>query len=144
MKVKSELNSSKEIEVRFNELDPVGIVWHGNYVKYFEDGREDFGVKYGLSYPDIKEAGLVTPIVSLKCDYKQFVKYGDKLRIETHYEQCESAKIILNYTIYRSGANEIVATGQTQQVFTDFNGNLQLYAPQFYNDWKEKWGVANK
>ena len=45
-----------EMAVRFNEADPLGIVWHGHYIRYFEDGREDFGKKYGLAYLDGWEA----------------------------------------------------------------------------------------
>ncbi len=47
------LTERVEILVRFNEADPLGIVWHGHYVRYFEDGREAFGNKYGLRYLDI-------------------------------------------------------------------------------------------
>ena len=48
------LTASVIIRVRFNETDPLGIVWHGNYIKYFEEGREAFGRKYGLSYLDVQ------------------------------------------------------------------------------------------
>ena len=41
-----------EILVRFNEADPLGIVWHGHYIRYFEDGREAFGNQYGIGYLD--------------------------------------------------------------------------------------------
>jgi len=41
--MKTELNSTTKIQVRFNEADPLGIVWHGHYIRYFEDGREAFG-----------------------------------------------------------------------------------------------------
>ncbi len=39
----NKLVSTTEVLVRFNEADPLGIVWHGHYIRYFEDGREDFG-----------------------------------------------------------------------------------------------------
>ena len=44
------LFASKEIEVRFSEVDSMGIVWHGSYAKYFEDAREEFGKKYNLTW----------------------------------------------------------------------------------------------
>ena len=47
------LSESLIITVRFSETDPLGIVWHGNYIKYFEDGREAFGRKYRISYLDV-------------------------------------------------------------------------------------------
>jgi hypothetical protein len=41
-----------EVIIRFNEADPLGIVWHGHYIRYFEDGREAFGKKFGITYLD--------------------------------------------------------------------------------------------
>lgn len=135
------LKSEKEIEVRFNELDPLGVVWHGNYIKYFEDGREDFGMKYGISYTDLKKENIMAPIISVHCDYKRFVKYGEKLIIETTYVDNLAAKIILNYKISRKENNELVAEGSTIQVFTDTKGELILIPPAFAIEWKRKWGI---
>ena len=42
-KMKKEISFTSEVRVRFTETDPLGIVWHGNYIQYFEDGREAFG-----------------------------------------------------------------------------------------------------
>jgi acyl-CoA thioester hydrolase len=131
----------KEIEVRFNELDPLGVVWHGNYIKYFEDGREDFGLKHGISYSDLKQEGVMAPIVSVQCDYKRFVRYGEKLLVETSFIDNPAAKIILKYKIFRKEDQEIVAEGSTMQVFTDTNGELLLIPPAFAVEWKRKWGL---
>lgn len=53
-----ELSFTSEIRVRFVETDPLGIVWHGNYIQYFEDGREAFGRHHGISYLDQKNITL--------------------------------------------------------------------------------------
>lgn len=137
----STLKTIKEIEVRFNELDPLRIVWHGNYVKYFEDGREEFGKRYGISYIDVKDAGVATPIINFSCDYKKALQYPETILVETTYVPCKAAKIILNYKLFRKESMELMAEGQTTQVFTDFDGNLLLCAPEFYESWKLKWKV---
>ena len=49
--MKKELTNKTEILVRFNEADPLGIVWHGHYIRYFEDGREAFGNMHELEKP---------------------------------------------------------------------------------------------
>ena len=56
---------ASDIRVRFNETDPLGIVWHGNYITYFEDGSEAFGRAHGVSYLDVKKNGYATPIINL-------------------------------------------------------------------------------
>lgn len=45
-----ELKASKEVEIRFSEVDSMNVVWHGSYPLYFEDAREAFGKKFGLAY----------------------------------------------------------------------------------------------
>lgn len=141
MEKEVQLKSVKEIEVRFNELDPLNVVWHGNYIKYFEDGREDFGRKHGISYPDLRANGVMAPIVSVNCEFKCFVKYGDSLSIETSFENNPAAKIIFRYKIFRTSDKQLVAEGSTMQVFTDFDGELLLIPPPFVHEWKNKWGL---
>lgn len=133
------LRSHIELKVRFHECDPLQIVWHGNYLKYFEEGREDFGKKHGISYLDMKAKGLAIPIVRSACDHKKPLRYGDSFRVETIYVDTEAAKIRFNYRISRG--NELICTGSTLQVFTDRNGELVLNHPQFFLDWKMKMGL---
>ena len=55
------------LRVRFSEVDSMQIVWHGEYVRYFEDGREAFGREFaGLGYMDIHASGYTAPIVELQ------------------------------------------------------------------------------
>lgn len=123
--------------VKFNEVDSIGIVWHGHYISYFEEGREAFGRKFGLSYLDIKANNYTTPIVHVECNYKHPLKYGETYTIKTFMLQEAAAKIILVYEIYNE-EEILVCNGQTTQVFVDLEGKLALYSPMFYKNWKEK------
>lgn len=135
----SSLSASVEVRIRFNETDPLGIVWHGNYIKYFEDGREAFGRKYGISYLDVEQQGYATPIVKSVCEHKKMVKYGEVIRIETHYIPCAAAKMVFQYFIYNQN-DELVCMGETVQVFTSLaDGTLSLYSPEFYQAWKAQY-----
>ena len=134
------LTVSEEIRIRFNETDPLGIVWHGYYVTYFEDGREAFGRKHGISYLDIHKSGYTTPIVKSSCEHKLTLKYGDVIRIETSIIDTPAAKIIYRFKIFDSN-NQLACTGETVQVFVDSEGNLSLNIPAFYEEWKRKVGL---
>jgi acyl-CoA thioester hydrolase len=136
----SHLTISKDIRVRFNETDPLGIVWHGYYITYFEDGREAFGREHGISYLDVHQYGYTTPIVKSICEHKLSLRYGDVARIETTIVDTPAAKMIFKYTIYDSN-NEVACTGETVQVFVDENGVLSLNNPPFYEEWKRKVGL---
>ncbi len=135
-----ELTVSKKIRVRFNETDPLGIVWHGYYITYFEDGREAFGRKHGISYLDVQRNGYTTPIVKSECEHKLSLRYGDVARIETTIVDTPAAKMIFRYKIF--DANEkVVCTGETVQVFMDAKGDLVLNLPSFFEDWKRNVGL---
>lgn len=131
----------KEILVRFSEVDSMRIVWHGNYLKYFEDGRESFGLKYNLGYLEVYKHNVMIPIVKVTCDYKRPLEYGDTAIVETRFIPTDAAKIVFEYTIYRNTIEEIAATGSTTQVFLTPQGELLLTNPEFYCGWKKKWGV---
>lgn len=137
------ITESTTIRVRFNETDPLGIVWHGNYISYFEEGREDFGRKHGLSYLDVQENGYVTPIVESFSKHLLPLKYGDVAHIETTFINSVSAKIIFEYKIFNPGG-QVACTGRTIQVFVDNKGALALNFPPFFKDWKRRNGLLNK
>ena len=137
------LSYTIETNVKFSEVDSLGIVWHGNYVRYFEDGREAFGKHYNLSYLDCFNNGYVVPIVNLQCDYKRFLRYGDSIKIQTTYSACESAKINFTYRLLNAQTNELVVSGSTVQVFLSKNDfALQLTNPLFFLEWKLKHGMV--
>ena len=141
--INMELNSRIKIQVRFNEADPLGIVWHGHYIRYFEDGRETFGNIHGLGYLEVYKQGFVIPIVSVQCDYKRSLRYGDAVIVETKYIPCEAAKMKFTYRLFNDATNELVATGTTIQVFLEKESStLQLTNPPFFENWKMKNGLV--
>ncbi len=136
-----ELVDRIEIKVRFGEVDSMKIVWHGNYIKYFEDGRESFGLKYGLGYLDVYKHNVMIPIVKVDCDFKKPLVYGDTAIVETRYIDCAAAKILFTYKVFRKEDLELMATGTSMQVFLTPQGELLLTPPPFYTGWKKHWGI---
>ena len=135
------LMTKTAITVRFNEVDSMGVVWHGNYIKYFEDGRENFGNKFGINYLEFYKRGFLIPIVSLVCDFKKPLFYGDKAIVETRFIKCESAKIQYDYNIHNSKSHDIDATGSSVQVFLNLNRELILNFPPFFIEWEKRNGL---
>lgn len=127
------------LKVRFHECDPLQIVWHGNYLKYFEEGREDFCRIHGISYLHAKEQGISTPVVRSMCEHKLPLRYGDNFEVETSFINSDAAKMIFEYKIFMG--DKTICTGQTIQVFLNEKGVLQLKNPTFFLDWKLKMGL---
>lgn len=134
------LSEEIEVQVRFNEADPLGIVWHGHYIRYFEDGREAFGNKYGISYLDFYKQDIIIPIVHIECSYKRSLKYGEKVMVETKFIPTDAAKLKFEYRLFNPESGSVVATGSSEQVFLDKESRvLQLIAPPFFIEWKKKF-----
>lgn len=129
----------ESVKVRFSEVDSMNIVWHGNYIKFFEDGREAFGKRYGIGYLDIYRAGYTAPVVELHCNYMKSITYGETAVVETKYIFLPAAKIRFEYDIYRESDNALVATGYSLQVFLNNEGELEWNKPEFYIEWQRKW-----
>ncbi|MEX2589944.1 MAG: thioesterase family protein [Chitinophagales bacterium] len=140
---KEKLIDQKTIRIRFSETDALGMVWHGNYIKFFEDGRDSFGEKYDLNWLEIHDLGFVTPIVKTVCEHKCKLRYGDKIRIETEFIDEAAAKIHFKFRIYNTDTGKLAATGETLQVFTDKDGELVLTNPEFYVKWKKRWNLLD-
>ncbi len=135
----NKLTAKTEILVRFNEADPLGIVWHGHYIRYFEDGREAFGNHYGIGYLDFYKKGFVIPVVHVDCSFKKSLRYGDIVVVETTFTPCDAAKLLFGYRLYNKKNHQLVATGSSIQVFLDSkHSTLQLTNPPFFEAWKRK------
>jgi acyl-CoA thioester hydrolase len=141
---KKEIDFTSEIRVRFVETDPLGIVWHGNYIQYFEDGREAFGRHHGISYLDQKDNGYASPIVKSGSEHKLPLRYGDIATVRTIYVDSPAAKMIFRYEIFNPDGG-LVCTGETVQVFVSLDsGDLSLTIPEFFKEWKMKEGLINE
>lgn len=134
-----ELTENIDFEIRFNEVDSMGVVWHGAYPLYLEDAREAFGRKYGLDYLTIFGNGCFAPIVEMNFKYKKPLLYGMHPSVAIRYVPTDAAKILFDYTIYDTANNTVVATGRSVQVFTDTRHQLLWFNPPFYEEWKRKW-----
>lgn len=136
------LSIVKPFDIRFSEVDSMGVVWHGHYAIYFEDAREEFGRKYGLEYLMMYDEGFFEPIVELTFKYKRPMIYGMKPEIELVYRPTEAAKIVFDYEIRDTATKEVFVTGHSVQVFMDRDTHqLVLNNPEFYEAWKKRWEV---
>lgn len=131
-----------DLNVRFSETDAMGVVWHGNYLKFFEDAREAFCEKFGVHSLEIYKQGFFIPIVRSEVDHKAPIYYGQKVRVIATYKPVVAAKIIHEYQIINLETNQLSATGKTVQVFlTEKERTLSLHKPDFYMEWEKKVGI---
>lgn len=129
------------VRVRFSEVDSIGMVWHGNYPKYLEDAREEFGREHGLSYAGYMEHGILAPMVDMHIAYKCVARLDDVIEVEIRYVPSRGSKLIFDYVITRPEDGALIATATTIQLFTDMEGNLLLSTPDYIEAWKAEVGM---
>ena len=124
--------------VRFEEVDALGIVWHGRYPSYFEDGRVLLGEKYGIGYMDFYQQGIVAPIKQMHVDYQRPLRFGETFTIEAVLHWSEATRLNHEF-ILRNVAGEVTTTGYTVQLLTDSDENVLMVPPPFYEDFRQRW-----
>ena len=123
-----EITSETKIKVAFFDLDPMNIVWHGNYVKYLEQARCDFFDKLNYNYTDMYNDGVMYPIAKMDFKFIKSAKFGEELTVKCTLKELEPA-IIIKYEIY-SGEDKIL-TATTMQIEVSVKTGETLYeAPQ--------------
>lgn len=133
------LKNTTKMLIKFSEVDSLRVVWHGHYVRYFEDGRESFGKQFGLGYLDIYEHGFAVPLVDLQVNFKRVLEYGDSAIIETTFINSPAAKLIFEYKIISENHGYVACTGRSTQVFmAPATKELHITMPFFIEEWKKK------
>lgn len=133
--------SETKLKVRYVETDKMGIVHHSNYYIWFEASRDDFIQEAGFSYKEIEDMNIMMPLVETNCKYIEAAKYGDEVLIKTFVKELSGAKVVINYEVYNTSNNKLLAKGSTTQVFvnsTDFKIiNLKRKYPELFEKLKK-------
>jgi acyl-CoA thioester hydrolase len=120
------------LRVRYAETDKMGVVYHANYLVWFEIGRTEFCRARGFSYRDMEEnedAFLV--VVESYCRYKAPAYYDDVLIVRTHITELRRRSLRFGYEIIRESDGTVIAEGETGHMVTDANGHVRSMPPGF-------------
>lgn len=122
-----------ELRVRYGETDQMGVVYHGNYAQYLELGRVEWLRKFGVSYRQMEDSGIMLPVITLNIKFKKPARYDDLIKVKTQLVKMPSVTIEFNYEI-RNDTDELLATGNTILVFMDINKNRPTRCPKYILD----------
>lgn len=136
------LRVSVERTVRFEEVDALGIVWHGRYASYFEDARIALGQRYEIGYMEFYTQGVVAPIKKMHFDYHRPLRFEETVTIEGILHWSDAARMNFEFII-RNRNGEIATTGFTVQMMLDSNENILVIPPPFYVDFCNKWKAGD-
>lgn len=132
------LTVSVKRTVRFEEVDAVRYMWHGRYASWLEDGREALGQKYGLSYLNFLDHGVIVPLKLFHLDFQHPLRYGQTYTIHAELLYNEAAALDFQYSI-TSDDGLVTTTASTTQLMLDIDGGLRIDPPDFYKQFCERW-----
>jgi len=114
------IQSRTQVTVRYAETDMMGVVYHGNYLPWFEIGRTTLLREQGLPYRQLEEDGFRLPVLEVAVKYLRPAVYDDTVTIVTTLRERPLLRIRLEYEVYRG--EELLATGSTVHAFIDRSG----------------------
>ncbi len=124
------IKTEYDLKVEFYDLDPMEVVWHGNYLKYIEAARCDMLEKIGYTYKNMQQDNTAYPVATMDLKYIKPASFGQKLRVESTLESVEPA-LIISYIIKDSETNEKIFKAKSMQIRIDATTKESLYnAPE--------------
>ena len=114
------IESRTQVTVRYAETDMMGVVYHGNYLPWFEVGRTTLLKELGLAYRRMEEEGFRLPVLEVSARYLRPAVYDDTITIVTRLPERPLLRIRLEYEVRRG--EELLATGHTVHAFIDREG----------------------
>lgn len=125
--------------VQFNEVDVMGIVWYGCYMRYFEEASAELGRRCGMSYSDLHAVNLRAPIAQVHVDYHNPLILEEQFELKARAVWCEGARINIEYSLMKENG-KIAATGYTVQLFIDTNKkDICLTVPRILEKCRNQW-----
>lgn len=107
-----------ELQVQFYDLDPMEIVWHGNYVKYLEVARCALLDKIGYNYAEMKASGYVWPVIDLQLRYVASATFGQKITVRAELVEWEN-RMKIDYLITDAASGKRLNRASTTMVAVD-------------------------
>ena len=117
------------LKVQFYDLDPMQVVWHGNYPRFLEEARCALLERIGYNYPDMERSGYLWPIVDLRLKYVRPIRFAQTVRVTADLVEYEN-RLRIDYRIRDAAGGEVLTKASTIQLAVDAaSGELCLECP---------------
>lgn len=122
-----------KIRVYYQDTDKMGVVYYGNYARYYEIGRTEMIRDLGFTYKQLEELNIMLPARSLKINYLKPAYYDDLLTVRTIVDAIPKVKFPIKTEIYNENG-ELINSGEVVLVFYSSVTNKPVAAPKFFID----------
>ncbi|MGB8128942.1 MAG: thioesterase family protein [Candidatus Angelobacter sp.] len=130
--LKTKIWGETKLRVRYAETDKMGVVYHSNFIIWFEVGRVELLRQLGFQYSEMEaEDNCHIPVVDLRVRYKSPAQYDDEIVVRTEIKNVRSSLLHFSYEIFREVDRALLATGETMHIIV--NNRLERTAlPEKY------------
>lgn len=122
-----------KVRVYYEDTDQMGVVYYGNYARYYEIGRTEMIRDLGFTYKQMEEMNIMLPARSLKINYLKSAYYDDLLTIRTIVDTIPKVKFPIKTEIYNE-KGELINSGEVVLAFFNSVTNKPCAAPKFFTD----------
>jgi acyl-CoA thioester hydrolase len=113
-----------KIRTIYADTDAMGIVYHTNYIRWFEIGRTELFRDLGILYGEVEKAGFNLPLTQVFCHYLLPARYDDIVEVETDIEYLKRASIKFTYVIWDENRRHLITEGYSVHACTDNSGEI--------------------
>lgn len=106
-----------ERTAHYYETDRMGIIHHSNYIRWFEEARIYFLEKAGYPYSEMEKDGVMIPVLSAECEYKNAVRFDETVLIDLEIAEFNGFKMTITYTVTGKKDGQLKAVGKTRHFF---------------------------
>ena len=122
------LTAKVELVIPYHDCDPAGVVWHGNYLRYFDEARCALLDSIDYGYREMEKSGYLWPVIDAKLRYSMPLRYHEKIEVQCGLVEYEY-RMVMEYTVLNS-AGKVATAGRTVQVAVDEStGDMCLGSP---------------
>jgi acyl-CoA thioester hydrolase len=129
------------IQVRYAETDAQRVVYHGNYIIWFEVARTAYCERAGYPYPRMETEGSFITVTEARVRYRRAVRYGDTVRVRARMTELKSRGCTFAYEIVLPDG-QLAAEGETQHLFLDAAGRPRIVPEAIAKAFREFSGIA--
>lgn len=135
--------SETRLRVRYAETDQAGVVYHANYLIWFEVGRVELCREHGFNYRDMeREADAFLPVTEARVKYRVPARYDDEIVVRTRVAELRSRAIKFVYEIRRARDGALLAAGETEHIVMNGQGRARAFPPKYAELMRQPAGVA--
>lgn len=114
------------LTARFYDLDPMEVVWHGNYARFLEDARCALLNHIGYNYAEMRDSGFMWPIVEMRTKFVRPIRFNQSIRVVAKLIEYEN-RLRIDYRILDLGSGEVLTKAQTTQVAVDLDSEEMCF-----------------